>query len=177
MIPLTTYAHVDNNQIEAVGRLPNSARRLDDGAWVMGLDTAPTALQEATGWHEVTDTPRPDDTATTTHDRSIDLVAGTPTVVWTERDKTQAELDGEQAQANRTTIDTAITNALTELQTLIDAPEVGAVPAGTMTTAQLSAVVRSMRDVVQQNRAGAQRIALTLKQTIRLVRGDFGGID
>jgi len=75
------------------------------------------------------------------------------------------------------TIDTAITAALTELQTLIDAPEVGVVPAGTMTTAQLSAVVRSMRDVVQQNRAGAQRIALTLKQTIRLVRGDFDAID
>ena len=43
-------------------------------------------LRQATGWHEITNTARPDDTDTTTHDRTIELVAGVPTVVWTERD-------------------------------------------------------------------------------------------
>ena len=96
-----TYALVTNSTIQAVqGRPPTSARRLDSGNWVLGLRTAPAALQQACGWWEITDTPRPDDTATTTHDRTVELVAGVPTVVWTERDKTQAELDAE-AKATR----------------------------------------------------------------------------
>ena len=97
------YAYVDNGQIESVGALPVAARRQDTGEWVMGLRDAPVSFQQATGWFEVVDTVRPDDTPTTTHDRTVELVAGTPTVVWTERDKTQTELDAEAAQADRET--------------------------------------------------------------------------
>lgn len=93
------YALVTNNTIQGVGRLPSSARRLDTGEWVMGLDTAPPELVRATGWYEVVDTPRPADTPTTTHDRSVELVNGIPTVTWTERDKTQGELDAEAERA------------------------------------------------------------------------------
>lgn len=95
-----TYALVTNDAIQSLGRLPNSARRLDTGEWVMGLATAPVAMQQACGWFEVADTARPADTATTTFDRAVELVNGTPTVVWTERAKTQVELDA-QAQAEQ----------------------------------------------------------------------------
>ena len=90
-----TYAYVTDGTVQATGRLPVAARRLDTGQWVLGLPDAPAELQQACGWYQVTDTPRPDDTATTTHDRTVELVDGAPTVVWTERPKTQAELDAE----------------------------------------------------------------------------------
>lgn len=96
---MTTYALVTDDTIQSIGRLPNAARRLDTGEWVMGLDTAPPELVQATGWYEVVDTARPDDTTTTTHNRSIELVAGVPTVVWTERAKTADELASEQQAA------------------------------------------------------------------------------
>lgn len=171
------YALIIDGTIEAVGRLPESARRLDTDEWVMGLDTATADLVAATGWLPVTDTDRPNDTATTTHDYSVELVNGTPTVTWTERPKTQAELDGQQQQANRSTIDAEITAALNRLQTLINAPAVAEVPPGTLTTAQLSNIARQTRDAVQQNRAGAQDVARVLRRLIRLVRGDFDGTD
>ena len=120
---------------------------------------------------------RPADTETHTHDRTVELAAGIPTVVYVQRLWTQAELDAQQAAENQTTIDTAITAALAELDALIAAPAVGVVPDGTMNNATLSNALRTMRDAVQANRAGVQRVAATLKQTIRLVRGDFDGID
>ena len=86
------HAHVIDNTIVATG-LPGSARRLDTGDWVLALGDADTATQEACGWYEVVDTPRPDDTDTTTHDQSYELVDGVPTVVWTERAKTDDELN------------------------------------------------------------------------------------
>ena len=81
------------------------------------------------------------------------------------------------ADVNRPIIEAAIVAALAELDALIAAPAVATVPAGTLTTAQLSTAMREMRDAVQANRAGAQKVAATLKRTIRLVRGDFDGID
>lgn len=88
-----SYALVTDGTIDRVGTLPKSARRLDSGQWVLGLRDASTELQEACGWFEVFNTDQPADTDTTTHDRSIELVDGTPTVVWTERDKTDDELN------------------------------------------------------------------------------------
>ena len=81
------------------------------------------------------------------------------------------------AEVNRPIIEAAITQALAQLDALIAAPAVDTVPAGTLTTAQLSAALRQMRDAVQANRAGAQQVAVTLKRTIRLVRGDFDDVD
>ena len=46
----------------------------------------------ACGWHPVTDTPRPDDTDTTTHDRTLTEIDGTWTVTWTKRDLTADEM-------------------------------------------------------------------------------------
>ena len=173
-----TYAQITANTITAEsGNVPQSARRLDTGQWVLGLRDAPVSLQQACGWFAVIENIRPADTDTTTHDRSLELVDGTPTVVWTARPWTADELVSRQADTNRTTIDAAITAALAELQTLIDAPAVATVPDGTLTTAQLSNAMRTMRDAVQANRAGAQRIARTLRHTIRLVRGDYDDVN
>jgi hypothetical protein len=162
------FALVVNNAIQAVGRLPDSARRLDSGQWVLGLPTASAAIQQACGWFAVTDTPRPADTSTTTHERDVVLVSGVPTVRWTSVPKSTQAI-------NRATIDSQIAAALAELDALIAAPAVPTVPDGTLTTAQLSEAVRTMRTAIQQNRVGAQRVAATLKQTIRLVRNDLNG--
>lgn len=78
---------------------------------------------------------------------------------------------------NRPIIEAAIVAALGELDALIAAPAVATVPGGTLTTAQLSNIVREMRDAVQANRAGAQKVAATLRRTIRLVRGDFDDVN
>lgn len=115
-----TYAFVTDATIQSLGRLPNSARRLDTGQWVMGLGTAPVGLQQACGWFEVVDTPRPADTATTTHDRSVELVNGTPTVVWTERPKTQAELDAEAAADRQRTRQVNVEQAVATLRQWAD---------------------------------------------------------
>ena len=100
-----TYAYIADSVIHAVGRLPQSARRLDTQEWVLGLADATVALQEACGWYAVADTTRPDDTPTTTHTRTVELVAGVPTVVWTERPLTDDEqFARQQAQAPDVTV-------------------------------------------------------------------------
>lgn len=86
-------------------------------------------------------------------------------------------VDPALAEGNRITIEAAITQALADLDALIAAPAVPVLPDGTYTTAQASNHLRTLRNYVQQNRAGAQQVARTLKRTIRLVRGDFDGTD
>lgn len=114
------HALVIDGTITDSGNLPPSARRLDTGDWVMGLDTAPPDLLAATGWHEVVDAPPPADTATTTHDRSVELVDGTPAVVWTERPKTAEEQTADTKQANGATLRQQARDSLTTLRTSID---------------------------------------------------------
>lgn len=74
-------------------RLPSADRRIDTNGWVLNLPGASPDIWEACGWYRITATPRPSDTSTTTWYRTYEVVDGTPTVVWVERDKTQAELD------------------------------------------------------------------------------------
>lgn len=86
------YALVTNNELTA--RQPGALEtKLSDGALIGAPDGIWTdELAALCGFIRVTETPRPDDTGTTTWDRTIELVDGTPTVVWTERDKTPEEL-------------------------------------------------------------------------------------
>lgn len=91
-------------------------------------------------------------------------------------DEEEVEVDVTE-EHNASVIDRAISDALAELRALVAYPAVPDVPSGTLTTAQLSNVVRAMRDEMQKNRAGAQRVADILIKTIRLVRGDFDDID
>ena len=88
-----TYALVKDGVVEEVGELPASGRRLDTGEWVMGLRDAPEELVEACGWFPLIEPPLPEENETGVHEASVEIVDGKPTVVWTERPKTQAELD------------------------------------------------------------------------------------
>jgi hypothetical protein len=111
-----SYALVTDDAIQNVGPLPQSARRLDTGQWVLGLRDADTEKQQATGWHEIAPIDQPADTETTTHDRSIELVAGVPTVVWTERDKTDEETNPPPTDAERIADLEAVIAALLEVE-------------------------------------------------------------
>lgn len=114
-----TFARIANGAIaETTGRLPASARRVDTGEWVLGFPDADTKVQEACGWFDVDDVAGPVVDATTVADRSVELVEGVPTVVWTERPKTQAELDGEAQQVNGATLRTRADEALAGLRTV-----------------------------------------------------------
>lgn len=101
-------------------------------------------------------------------------------IVWAEDTNTstsrRVEWKSGTAPVNRTNIDTAITNALAELRMMRDYPALPTVPSGTMTTAQLSNAMRTLRDEAQTNRQGIQRVCSTLIGTIRLLRGDFDDV-
>ena len=73
-------------------RPPNAV--FHSGRWWDTREGAPNrdAHLAAVGIVPLVDTVRPADTDTTTHDRSVALVDGTPTVVWTARPWTEPEL-------------------------------------------------------------------------------------
>ena len=102
-----------------LGGLPRSARRLDNDDWVMNLREASINLQEDCGYFPIVDITRPDDTATITFDRTIELVANAPTVVWTERNKTVEELSSDNNETNRCDIVTKLRNDIDTLKTQI----------------------------------------------------------
>lgn len=140
------YAQVIANVVTATqGSLPGSARRLDTQEWVMGLATAPTDLQQACGYFPVTDVPRPADTATDTFDRSVQLVNGTPTVVWTQRPMTADELANSTAQTNRTTIQQQAKNALANNRTFLGI----ATPNNAQALAQIQALTRQNQGIIR----------------------------
>jgi hypothetical protein len=101
------HALVVDGQVEAVGRLPRSARRLDTGQWVLGLHTAALEVVEACGWFAVADTARPGHGQDQTSSRTVELVDGTPTWVWTVADKTAKQLAAEAAFARQQAADVA----------------------------------------------------------------------
>jgi hypothetical protein len=148
-----SYALVQDNAIQATqGRLPNSARRLDTGEWVMGLASASTALRNATGWYEIVDVAQPADTPTHTTDRSVTVQAGIPTVTWTQRAKTAQEIASANQQANLTTIDTNLAQDLTALQAIIDSTNatINANPAAAIKT-----IARAQRRQIKKQLGGS----------------------
>ena len=122
------HALVINDAIQSVGPLPRAARRLSDGAWVTPPAGEWTPEQAAdAGYFPVTETPRPDDTITTTHVESVVLVGGVPTQTWTPRPWTADEVAAREAQASaeaKAVEDRAILDATAAL--MQDAHEDGA---------------------------------------------------
>lgn len=116
------YAQVDAGSIVTiVGVLPAGAKRLDTGQWITPYNRQWTqAEHEACGWFAVVEVAQPADTQTDTFDRSVTLVAGVPTVTWTQRPKTQAELDAATAQVNQSAIVTNLTQDQAAMQAIID---------------------------------------------------------
>jgi hypothetical protein len=91
------YALIIDGKIQSVGNLPNSARRLDNGNWVMGLATASDALKAACGYRAVIDNRPQYDEATQVLERGDVFLSDptTPVVAYTIRAKTAEELAAE----------------------------------------------------------------------------------
>jgi hypothetical protein len=163
------YALIVNNAIEAVqGRLPRGADA--DGQWIEPVTEANAA---SCGWFPVVDVSRPDDTDTHTHDRSVELVNGTPTVVWTERPWTAEELTARTQAANAATLSDRDTLdvKLAELRSFLTDPDVEFANNVANTTALTAQ---------QQNRLNKALIRQARRDanfTIRLARYTFGLLD
>lgn len=115
------YAFVTDGTVQSLGGLPRSARRLDTSEWVLGLRDAPVDLQHVCGWWEVVETPAPAPSGPSMIvESNVELVTGIPTQVWTERLKTQAELDADVTVANRSAIETNLTDDMVAMQAIID---------------------------------------------------------
>jgi len=110
------YAHVTDGVVDQVGGLPRLV--FDGGRW-WDLRTKDPALLASLGWYEVTLTDRPADTDTTTFDLAYEFADGAVTQVWTERAKTPEELEAEVEDANRRTIEEAISQDLDAMQAII----------------------------------------------------------
>jgi hypothetical protein len=116
-----TYALVENDQVVRVAGQPTNLRRLADGALVLWSQYITAAELAACGWFQVIDAARPADTATHTHDRTLQV--GTQgafrvvRVVWVQRPWTQAELAARAKAAAVDARNTELANAIDTLRT------------------------------------------------------------
>jgi len=94
---MTLYALVQSDDLTQTGALPHLWH---DGTrwWDFRTDPDP-ALLASLGWHPVTLTPRPADTATDTYVEDVALVDGLPVQTWTPRPWTVDELAARAEQA------------------------------------------------------------------------------
>jgi hypothetical protein len=120
---------------------------------------------------------RPADTATDTYDRSVELVAGKPTVVWTARPWTADELAARTAESNRATIEAAVAEALAQNRTIVTGGDdylAGHItlPASP-TTAQTVAAVKAYGTQVRALTIAAQWAAQQRNGLIRLALGQY----
>lgn len=164
------YALVIDGTVQGVfGRLPQAARNLTTGEWVCpeGGDWS-VAEAEACGYFEVVETVRPPDTQATTFTGVVQMVSGTPTLVWTEVPKTQEQITAETEQTNLSTIDSNLLGDLdqlairiTEMSTLIGVTNstINGSPAS-----YIKNVAQAVRDCMQAER-----------RLIRKVRGVLDG--
>lgn len=137
------YAHIVADAIDKVDDRPPQHVEIG-GRWTGVHPVGPT-LAEA-GWHPVVETVRPDDTATATTDRDVQLVDARPTVVWASRPKTASELNAPQRAAAKT--------ALTEAARTITALEanvafLASTPTATQVAAQVKALTRQVNGLLR----------------------------
>ncbi len=101
---MTKYAQLIDGQMIRDAYAPTQPGYGPDGQWHDYSDPAVVAGYLADGgWVPIVDTPRPDDTATTTWDAGWSVTGGTVTRTWTERPKTADELAAQAAAADRAT--------------------------------------------------------------------------
>jgi hypothetical protein len=141
-----SYALVIDGIIQTEGGLPRSARRLDTGAWVLGLREYGTPdVIAACGYVEVVATPRPADTDTVTYDRTLELVDGVPTVVWVQRAYTDGETASKVESSNAAQIRTAAGNALDGNRTFLAIQS----PTNAQVVAQVRALTRQNQGLIR----------------------------
>lgn len=104
-----TYAHVTDGVVDQIRQPP---RLIWIGWRWRDLRSLNSDLLAAHGWYQVVQTPRPADTETHTHDRSVELVGGVPTVVWTQREWAPDEIAAQQRVTNTDTVRTRAAQAL-----------------------------------------------------------------
>ena len=142
-----SYVHLSlSNQIDSpeVGR-PTALRLRDGSGTRLWWDGITEAELNACGWFKVATVPRPADTATTTTDRSVVVTLTVPTELWTVRDKTQAELDADAANANDTTIREQANTALDNNRTYLAI----ASPTNAQVAAQVRGLTQQMNGVIR----------------------------
>jgi hypothetical protein len=144
---MTIYAIVADDAILSVGNRPKAWRNHT------GLQYATDEQLAAIGILPVVNVAQPADTATHTTERSVELVAGVPTVVWTQRAWTADELAARTAAANNTAMRAEVDQALADLRLITGS-------SGTLTGAQLSNAVRLLARVL-----------------IRMIRFQLGKLD
>lgn len=167
------HAFVKDGQILAVGvSIPREAMTLDGEEMIFNLRTQPEAVQRSCGYWEIVETTPPTVSDTQRADRSVNMVGGVPTEVWTVRNETTEEAVYRTRKQNSLTLrDVQAGLAMLEankayltwyrstpVQTLINGT-------GAMTLQQLS---DGLRQVAKQEERNVQ----ALNVLIRLQIGD-----
>jgi hypothetical protein len=136
------HAHVTNGTIDQLGTPPATA--FAQGRW-WDLRTLEPAALAATGWVDATETARPADTGTTTHDSSWAIVGGKAVQSWTARPKTTAELAADGAATNGATIRQQAETALDTNRTYLAITA----PTNAQIAAQVKALARQNNGVIR----------------------------
>lgn len=133
-------------------REPRGAeRRTDTGEWLSPPDYAWSVEQAALcGFVPIASTPQPADTDTTTYERSVELVDKVPTVTWTPRAKTPAELAAATTTTNTATLEAKARAAIIANGTYLAL----AAPTNAQTLAQVRALTRQMTALVRLSLRG-----------------------
>lgn len=117
---MTLYAHVSGSTVDAVSSLPRLY--FDGTVWHDWRGPGPWRTEPSSaGWFPITETQRPSDDATTTHDESVTLVDGLPVQTWTPRPWTVDEVAARAQAASAATLTADTTADLTKLREAIDA--------------------------------------------------------
>lgn len=137
------YYHLPTDVARNPGRLE---QKVSDGAWLSAPDGVWTAeLAALCGFIPIVETPKPADTQTTTTDRTVQLVDGTPTVVWVERAWSQSELDAKATSANSDLIRSQAEAALANNGTYLAITS----PSQAQVVAQVNALTRQVNKLIR----------------------------
>lgn len=115
---MSTYALVQNDTIVQIGTPPPV---FNDGQRDWDTRQMDDAQLAELGWLVIIYADRPPNTATTTWDSTIVLVAGVPTQQWTERPWTPEELARQESQANTAQMVTEQDESVDKLVAVVEA--------------------------------------------------------
>ena len=128
-----------------------SEQRTDTGQWVSPPNRAWTdELAALCGFAPIVDAVQPADTDTHTHDRTVVLVDGTPTVTWHPRAKTAAELAAVAQATNVSTLEGKARTAVGVNNTFL---AIGT-PTNAQTLAQVKSLTRQMSALIRLSLRG-----------------------
>lgn len=162
------FVQVINSEIiGSTNRLPGSARRLSDGAWLSPPDANWSITEhESCGWFDVADPlPRPADTVTDTWDLGPYTLDPSDIPLprqWIQRPKTQDELDEDADETERT----AVRTLLPQIRTIAQATPWTS--SGGNTNSRLNALENELEAAATRDKT----LARALRRVIRDVLGD-----